>query len=68
MDNRNIFGLFDAPVQRTEAECRVFTAEEMERQFQQGAFYMDVEEAVEAGLLNPYDDDTVHISIVKEAS
>jgi hypothetical protein len=68
MDNRNSQGLFDAPMQRTEAECRTFTAEEMERQFQQGAFDMDVNEAIEAGLINPYDDDTVRISIVKEAS
>jgi hypothetical protein len=68
MDNRNTHGLFDAPVQRTELERRTFTLKEMQQQFAQGAFDMDVNEAIKAGFLNPYDDDAVQVTIIGEAS
>jgi hypothetical protein len=68
MDNLNTHGLFDEPVQRTGSERRSFTLEEMQCQFDQGAFDMDVDEAIKAGLLNPYDDDAVLVTVIEEAS
>jgi hypothetical protein len=55
-------------MQRQELERRTFTLKEMQQQFAQGAFDMDVNEAIKAGLLNPYDDDAVLVTVVGEAS
>ncbi|MDR2820407.1 MAG: hypothetical protein LBB60_07760 [Desulfovibrio sp.] len=62
-DTRNRYGLYDAPVQLAEKEHIVLTQEDMERQMEDGAFFMDREEAVQSGFLNPYDDDTVFVTV-----
>jgi hypothetical protein len=59
----NSQGLYDAPVPRTQRESLVFSPEEMERQLEAGAFLMDKEEAVQAGFLNPYEDDTALVAV-----
>jgi hypothetical protein len=60
---RNSQGLYDAPVSMAEQETLVFSPEDMERQFEAGAFLLDREEAVKAGFLNPYDDDTALVAV-----
>jgi hypothetical protein len=35
----------------------------MDRQLEAGAFLMDREEAVQAGFLNPYEDDTAQVAV-----
>ena len=63
MNTRNNYGLFDAPVPRKEQETLVFSPEDIERHFEAGAFLLDREEAVKAGFLNPYDDDTAQVAV-----
>ena len=60
---RNSFGMFDTPISRLKQETLTFSSEDMERQFEAGAFTMDREEAVKAGFLNPYDDDTALVAV-----
>jgi hypothetical protein len=60
---RNSQGLYDTPVSRTKQETLAFSPEDMERQFEGGAFVLDREEAVKAGFLNPYDDDTALVAV-----
>jgi hypothetical protein len=60
---RNSQGLYDAPVSKAEPETLVFSPEDMERQFEAGAFVLDREAAVKAGCLNPYDDDTAPVAV-----
>lgn len=62
-DKRNSHGLYDAPVRLTEKENIVLTQKDMERQMEDGAFFMDMTEAIESGFINPYDDDTVSVSV-----
>lgn len=69
MDNeRNRFGLYDAPNRTLERERVTFTQDEMQRQLEAGAFALSREEAIEAGFLNPQDEpDTVSIDIREDA-
>jgi hypothetical protein len=60
---RNSHGLFDAPVPLAERESIVLTQADMEQQMDDGAFFMDREEAVQSGFINPYDDDAVSVTV-----
>ena len=60
---RNSFGMFDTPISRLKQETLTFSPEDMDRQFEAGAFLLDREEAVKAGFLNPYDDDTALVAV-----
>jgi hypothetical protein len=62
---RNNHGLFDAPVPVREREHIVLTQEDLERQLDDGAFFMDRDEAIQAGFINPYDDDTAPVSVLE---
>jgi hypothetical protein len=63
IDNeRNSYGLYDRPISAGAAEITL-TQEILERQIEDGAFVLDREEALKAGLLNPYDDDAILIRI-----
>lgn len=64
---RNAFGLFDTPIRSHEKERVTLTQADIERQLDKGAFFMNHEEAVAAGFLNPYDEqDTVIVDIREE--
>jgi hypothetical protein len=60
---RNSHGLFDAPVPLEEQEIIVLTQQDMEDQLEAGAFLLDREEAIQAGFLNPYNDDTALVAV-----
>ncbi len=63
---RNRFGLFDVPVRSQEKEWLTLTREELEVQYEAGAFMMTGEEAIEQGFLHPYDEqDTVVVDMVE---
>jgi hypothetical protein len=63
MNTKNSFGLFDAPIPRSEPEHLVFRPDEMDFQLASGAFVLDRGEAVKFGFINPYDDDTVRLTV-----
>ena len=66
-ENRNSYGLFDAPVSSAEKERVTLTQADIERQRDAGAFIMDWTEAVESGFINPdYEPDTAIIDVRKE--
>jgi hypothetical protein len=57
MEKVNSYGLYDRPVPgRVEL---ALSQEALEQQLEDGAFVMDREEALQAGFLNPYNDDSV---------
>ena len=60
-DTRNSYGLFDAPVRSPEKERVTLTEADIERQLEAGAFFMDREEAVAAGFINPQDEPDIVI-------
>jgi hypothetical protein len=59
----NSFGLYDMPISREERERLVFTLDDMDIRIEAGAFLLEAEEAAQAGFINPYDDDTVLVTI-----
>ena len=59
--SRNSHGLYDAPKLNAVREVIALAQAELERQLEDGAFIMDRIEAVNSGLINPYDDDTAQI-------
>lgn len=64
---RNSHGLFDAPVRSTEKERVTLTEADIERQLDAGAFFMDRDEAIKAGFINPQNEpDTVIIDVRRE--
>ena len=64
---RNSLGLFDTARRSSEKERVTLTQADIERQLDAGAFLMSREEAVAAGVLNPYDEqDTVIVDIREE--
>ena len=63
-ENRNSYGLFDAPVRRQEKEHITLSPDDIERQLDAGAFVMNREEAITLGFLSPHEEpDTVVISV-----
>jgi hypothetical protein len=62
-DKRNSHGLYDAPVPLAEKESIVLSQQDLEDQLDAGAFLLDMTEAIESGFINPYDDDTVSVSV-----
>lgn len=66
-NERNRFGLYDAPNRALERERVTFTQDEMQRQLEAGAFALSREEAVAAGFLNPLEEpDAVLVDIARE--
>ena len=62
----NKYGLYDAPVRVLERESIRLTPAMIEEQLDEGAFLLSREQALEAGLLSPYDDETVcNVSITE---
>jgi hypothetical protein len=59
----NSFGLYDVPISREERERIVLTLDAVDLRIEQGAFLLDEIEAVQAGFINPYDDDTVTVAV-----
>jgi hypothetical protein len=57
--------MYDAPKRDEPREPLVFTQDELQQQLESGAFGMDKEEAIQFGLVSPYDDETDTI-LVKE--
>jgi hypothetical protein len=59
----NSYGLYDVPIGREARERIVLTLEAMDSRIEQGAFLLDEVEAVQAGFINPYDDDTALVTV-----
>jgi hypothetical protein len=60
---RNSHSLFDAPVSIGGRERVALTQKDMEDQLEAGAFLLDRKEAIRAGFINPYVDDTVSVTV-----
>lgn len=55
MSEKNSFGLYDQPSRLDESPVEPISHERVQMLLQRGAFIMSVEEAEDAGLLSPYD-------------
>ncbi len=66
MNTRNSHGLYDAPRLNTKREPIALSQTDLQRQLEAGAFVMDKDEAIESGLLNPYDNETDTILVTEE--
>ena len=64
MSTRNSHGLYDAPNYHAVKEPLALTQADLERQLKDGAFDMDREEALQCGLINPYDDETDTVQVL----
>ena len=63
-ENRNSYGLFDAPVRSQAKEHIMLSRDDIERQLDAGAFLMSREDALTAGFLSPHEEpDTVIVSV-----
>ena len=63
-ENRNSYGLFDAPVRRQEKEQITLSPADIEQQLDAGAFVLSREDAITAGFLSPHEEpDTVILSV-----
>lgn len=59
-ENRNSSGIYDIPVSSPERQNIVLSRDELERQLDAGAFFMDCEEAARLGFIHPdHQPDTV---------
>jgi hypothetical protein len=63
---RNSHGLYDEPKRNAAREPLVLSQTDLQRQLQAGAFVMDKDEAIESGLVNPYEDETDTILVKEE--
>lgn len=63
-DNTNSFGIYDAPIfkQNVKPESLVLTPAGIEKQIEQGAFFMDLDEACKEGLISE-NDNIVTVSV-----
>ena len=66
-ENRNSYGLFDAPVRNQEKERITLSPDDIERQLDAGAFVMSREDAIAAGYLSPHEEQDTVIVDVREA-
>lgn len=66
MTTRNSYGMYDAPKHNESREPLVFSKEDLQRQLEAGAFVMDKDEAIERGLVSPYDDETDTVLVKEE--
>lgn len=64
-NSKNEYGLFDAPVRSSTIEDRVLTQEELQEQFDSGAFVMTRAEAIAAGFINPHDEQDTRVLDVR---
>ena len=64
--SRNSHGLYDAPNRTAAKEPLTLTQAGLQQQLDAGAFALDREEAVQCGLINPYDDDTAKVLVQQE--
>ena len=63
-ENRNSYGLFDAPVRRQEKGQITLSPADIEQQLDAGAFVLSREDAITAGFLSPHEEpDTVIVSV-----
>ena len=63
-ENRNSYGLFDAPVRLPDKERVTLSPDDIERQLDAGAFVLSREDAITAGFLSPHEEpDTVIVSV-----
>ena len=63
-ENRNSYGLFDAPVRSQAKEHIMLSPDDIERQLDAGAFLMSREDTLTAGCLSPHEEpDTVIVSV-----
>ena len=63
-ENRNSYGLFDAPVRSQAKEHITLSPADIEQQLDAGAFVMSREDAITAGFLSPHEEpDTVIVSV-----
>jgi len=61
--SRNSHGLYDAPNRKAAREPLALTQDQLQRQLEDGAFYLDRSEAIQKGFLNPYDDETAKVLV-----
>ena len=66
-ENRNSYGLFDAPVRSQAKEHIMLSPDDIERQLDAGAFLMSREDALTAGFLSPHEEPDTVIVDVREA-
>jgi hypothetical protein len=66
MNIRNSYGLYDAPNHTAAREPLALTRDELQRQLEAGAFALDRDEAIESGLVSPYDDETDTVLVKEE--
>lgn len=64
---RNKYGLYDAPVRSSEKEFLPLSQEAVQAQFAAGAFMMSYEKAVEEGFLHLHDEQDTVIGCAPEA-
>lgn len=63
-EHRNSFGIYDEPFPWQEKEKITLTRDELERQLDAGAFFMDHDEAARLGFLHPdHEPDNVIVDI-----
>ena len=60
---RNSNGLYDAPIFPAASEQLALTQTDLEAQLKEGGFVMDRDEAINSGLINPYDDETAKVLV-----
>ncbi len=66
MSTRNSYGMYDAPRLNAAREPLALSQADLQRQLKAGAFVLDKDEAVESGLVSPYDDETDSIVLREE--
>lgn len=66
---RNRYGLYDEAVRSEEIPTITLTPEMLEEQIKNGAFFLTPEEAINANLLSPIDNqDVVRVLLQRDAS
>jgi hypothetical protein len=66
MSELNSYGMYDSPRHNAPREPLALTQKELQQQLEAGAFDMDKDEAIERGLVCPYDNETDIVLVTAE--